>query len=77
MESDDEEQFWADGMTRSDRVADAPMALRYSINPDISKGDAPAAASGRFFTDADNEHSARVMVVDQAFAQRYFPGRTP
>ncbi len=77
MESDDEEQFWADGMTRSDRVADAPMALRYSINPDYRKVMRLPLLQGRFFTDADNEHSARVMVVDQAFAQRYFPGQDP
>jgi predicted permease len=77
MESDDEEQFWADGMTRSDRVADAPMALRYSINPDYRKVMHLPLLQGRFFTGADNEHSARVMVVDQAFAQRYFPGQDP
>jgi predicted permease len=77
MESDDEEQFWADGMTRSEHVADAPMALRYSINPDYLTTMRLPLLQGRFFTDADNEHSARVMVVDEAFAQRYFPGQDP
>ncbi len=32
---------------------------------------------GRFFTDADNEHSARVVVIDESFADQYFPGEDP
>jgi predicted permease len=32
---------------------------------------------GRFFTDADNEHSARVVVIDETFASQYFPGEDP
>jgi predicted permease len=77
MWSDDEEPFWADGMTRSERVADAPSALRYAVNPDYLKLMRLPLLHGRFFTDADNEHSARVIVVDEAFAQRYFPGQDP
>jgi macrolide transport system ATP-binding/permease protein len=30
--------------------------------------------SGRFFTDADGPKSPKVVVVNQAFAQKYFPG---
>jgi len=77
MWSDDEEPFWADGMTRSERVADAPMALRYAVAPDYLKLMHIPLLHGRFFTDADNEHSSRVIVVDEAFAQRYFPGQDP
>jgi predicted permease len=33
--------------------------------------------SGRFFTDADNAGKPKVIVVNQAFAQRYFPGEDP
>jgi putative ABC transport system permease protein len=32
---------------------------------------------GRDFTDADDVNSPQVMVVNQAFAQRYFPGEDP
>ena len=32
---------------------------------------------GRFFTNADNEHSARVAVIDETFAAQYFPGEDP
>ncbi len=77
MSGDDEEPFWADGMTRSPHVADAPLALRYGVNPDYLKVMHIPLLEGRFFSDADNQHSSRVMVVDQSFAQRYFPGQNP
>ena len=32
---------------------------------------------GRFFTAQDNEHSPLVVVVDEVFAQKYFPTRIP
>jgi predicted permease len=31
-------------------------------------------ARGRYFTDADSASKPRVMIVNQAFAQKYFPG---
>ena len=77
MLGDDEEPFWAEGMTRSPHVADAPDALRYGINPDYLKLMQIPLLKGRFFTDADNEHSSRVIVVDESFAQRFFPGQNP
>jgi macrolide transport system ATP-binding/permease protein len=33
--------------------------------------------SGRFFTEADNATSPRVIVINDAFARRYFPGEDP
>jgi macrolide transport system ATP-binding/permease protein len=33
--------------------------------------------SGRFFTDADNVGKPKVIIVNQAFAQRYYPGEDP
>ena len=77
MSGDDEEPFWADGMTRSPHVADAPLALRYGVNPDYLKVMHIPLLEGRFFSDADNQHSSLVIVVDQSFAQRYFPGQNP
>src|SRR2546430_12088658 len=32
---------------------------------------------GRFFTLADNEHTAPVMVIDEALAEKYFLGQDP
>jgi ABC-type antimicrobial peptide transport system permease subunit len=33
--------------------------------------------SGRFFTAQDNEHAQRVAVVDEALANKFFPGMDP
>jgi predicted permease len=33
--------------------------------------------SGRFFTDADNATSPKVIVINEAFASKYFPGEDP
>jgi macrolide transport system ATP-binding/permease protein len=33
--------------------------------------------SGRFFTDADNEKSTKVVLINEAFARTYFPGEDP
>jgi predicted permease len=33
--------------------------------------------SGRFFTDADTAKTPKVIVINQAFAQKYFPGEDP
>ena len=74
---DDEEPFWADGMTRSPRVADAPIALRYAVNPDYLKLMHIPLLEGRFFSEADSEHASRVIVIDESFAQRYFHGQDP
>ena len=69
MWGDDEEPFWVDGMNRPERVADAPSALRYAVNPDYLKLMHIPLLQGRFFTDADNEHSSRVIVVDRKLRQ--------
>ncbi len=77
MMGDDEEPFWTDGMIRPEHVANAPLALRYAVSPDYLKLMHIPLLEGRFFSDADNEHAARVIVIDDSFAQRYFPGQDP
>ena len=77
MWSDDEEPFWVDGMDRPEHVADAPTALRYAVQPDYLKLMHIPLLRGRFFTEADNENAARVIVVDESFANRFFAGQNP
>ena len=64
-------------MTRSPRAGYAPSALRYAVNPNYLKLMHIPLLEGRFFSDADNEHASRVIVVDESFAQRFFPGQDP
>jgi predicted permease len=77
MEGDWEESFWIEGEPHAEHQADLPLSLRYGVEPDYLKLMQIPLLRGRFFTDADNEHSARVMVVDESFAEHYFPGQDP
>jgi predicted permease len=77
MEGDDEEPFFTDGMQRPEHAADLPLTLRYSVNSDYLKLMHLPLIRGRFITDADNEQAARVIVIDESFANRYFPGEDP
>ena len=77
MTGDWEEVFWIEGQPHAVHEADLPMSLRYGVEPDYLKLMQIPLIRGRFITDADNERSARVVVIDQAFADRYFPGQNP
>ena len=77
MMSDWEETFWVEGQPHAEHEADLPLSLRYGVAPDYLKLMQIPLLRGRFFTDADNEHSSRVVVIDESFAERYFPGQDP
>jgi predicted permease len=77
MTGDWEETFWIEGEPHAEHKADLPLAVRYGVEPDYLKLMQIPVLRGRFFTDADNERSSRVAVVDESFAERYFPGQDP
>jgi predicted permease len=77
MESDNETAFWVEGQTPPARQVDLPLTLEYSVEPEYLKVMRIPLLRGRFITDLDNEHSARVVVIDSGFAQKYFPGQDP
>jgi predicted permease len=77
MLGDWEEGFWINGQPHAAHQADLPLSLRYGVMPDYLKLMQIPLLRGRFFTDADNEHASRVVVIDDTFAEKYFPGQDP
>ena len=77
MQSDSETAFWVDGHAPPERRADLPLTLEYFVEPEYLEVMRIPVLRGRFITDTDNEHSARVVVIDSSFAQKYFRGEDP
>jgi putative ABC transport system permease protein len=48
-----------------------------SITPEYFRTMGIRLRSGRFFTDADGEHATLVTVINEAMADRYWPGEEP
>jgi predicted permease len=52
-------------------------AINYVVGPDYLKVMRIPLQRGRFFTRQDDEHSPRVIVIDEVFAGKYFPHQDP
>jgi len=74
---DDELLFWHEGQPKPTSTIDMNWAINYIVEPDYFQAMQIPLESGRYYAEADNERSARVVVVDDVFAQKYFPGRSP
>ena len=77
MMSDDEELFWIEGQPKPATDKDMDWTLRYTIEPGYFQAMNLSQKRGRPLTPDDNEHSPLVAAVDEAFAQKYFPGQDP
>ena len=77
MQGDDEVGFWPEGQPQPARQADYASTLEYVIEPGYLQTMGIPLLRGRFISDADDERSERVAVIDNSFAQKYFPGRDP
>jgi len=77
MEGDDEVNFWPEGQEQPTRQADLAYSLEYVVEPDYLQTMRIPLLRGRFFTEGDNERSARVAVIDNRFAGKYFAGQDP
>lgn len=76
MQGDDDDSFWIVGRPMPPRN-ELPMTLEYDVEPDYLKTMQTSLKRGRFFTSADNEHGSTVTVIDESFAEKYFPGEDP
>ena len=76
MGSDDEGYFWIVGRPMPPR-SELPMTLEYDVEPEYLKTMQVPLQRGRFLSASDDEHSARVAVIDESFAKKYFPNEDP
>ena len=72
---DDEQLFWLEGQATPANDNDMNWAIDYIVDPDYLKLMRTPLRKGRFFTVQDDEHSSRVVVVDEVFAHKFFPGQ--
>jgi predicted permease len=77
MGSDDEQLFWLAGHPKPANETGMSWAVDYIVGPDYLKVMDIALRRGRFFISQDDEHSPLVAVVDEVFAQKYFPDQDP
>jgi predicted permease len=77
MGYDDEITFWLEGQPKPSSENDMNWGIDYIVEPGYQKAMGIPLLRGRFFTDLDNEHSPRVVVVDDVLARKYFPNQDP
>jgi putative ABC transport system permease protein len=77
MGGDNEDYFWVVGWPKPANPGDYPMTIEYDVEPDYLKVMQIPVKRGRFFTNADNERTASVVVIDERLAEKYFPGQEP
>jgi predicted permease len=77
MNGDDEALFWIDGQPKPTSEHEKNWALKYIVEPDYLQAMGIQLQRGRFLNAQDNEHSRHVVVVDDAFARKYFHGQDP
>jgi putative ABC transport system permease protein len=77
MSGDSELPFWIEGQPKPATDSEMKVSLFYIVEPDYLKAMGITLERGRFLTQADNEHSPFVIVIDQQFAKLYFAGKNP
>jgi predicted permease len=73
MGGDDEFTFWLEGQPEPASQSEKHWAIDYIVEPGYLKAMGIHLQRGRFFGEGDNEHSPRVVVIDEVFARRLFP----
>ncbi len=76
-QSDNSGPFWFGPQTATSMAAEAPRAIYFETGPDYLRVMGIPLLRGRYFTAADNLKTEKVVVIDSALAQAYFPNRNP
>ena len=77
MSYDDEDLFWLEGEPKPANQNDMHWAIRYIVEPGYLKAMGISLIRGRFFNENDDQHSPRVVVVDDIFARKFFGTADP
>ena len=77
MNGDDEIYFWVEGRPKPTNESEMDSTLFYLVSPDYLKVMGIPLLRGRFFTQQDDAHAPHVAVIDENFAQKYFPRENP
>jgi predicted permease len=77
MEGDDDTLFWLDGQPKPATSNLMNGTLIYNVGPDYIRVMGVPLLRGRFFTAHDDEKAPYVGVIDDVFANKYFPGQDP
>ena len=77
MSGDSDLPLWLEGEPKPASTADMKMSLFYVTQPDYLKVMKIPLKRGRYITEADNEKSTFVLVVDEEFAKRIFGNTDP
>ena len=76
LQSDSDTGFWREGQPQP-APQEMNSALEYIVEPGYLTAMSIPLQQGRFFTAADNERAPSVVVIDEVFAQKYFPNENP
>ena len=77
MGSDSEDPFWIEGRPKPLSDNDKYWSIWSEVEPDYLKVMSIPLVRGRFFTSQDSESAPHVAVVDEDFANKFFPGEDP
>ena len=77
MQGDSELPFWRADQPKPASDNDMAFALFYLCEPDYLKAMGTPLLRGRFINAQDTIHSTPVIVIDENFAKKYYPGQNP
>ncbi len=77
MAGDSEMSFWIGGRPKPTTQSEMGVAMWHAVQPGYLRAMEIPLRRGRFISAQDNENSPDVVVVDEDFAQRYFPNENP
>jgi predicted permease len=72
-----ETRYWIEGSPEPKNKADWPVGIIQSVSEDYDRVLGIALIAGRFVSDRDTVDRPPVLVIDDYFARRHFPGRAP